>query len=219
MLFILAMNVLGFMISWAEAEGLLKPLASSTLHHCISFYADDVVLFLHPVAEDISLVTVIVEVFGEVSGLRNNVQKSSVFPIRCSDNEKTVVQQFLPCELLDFSCRYLGLPLSLKKLTKDQLQPIIDKIVDQLPSWKADLLTKPGRKILVQHVLTGMMIYLATVLDLSSWAHKAIDKFCRCFFWRGRKEAKGGHCQIAWGTVCRPLELGGLGISSLKEPS
>jgi hypothetical protein len=149
MLFILAMDVLGFLISKAEAEGLLKPLASRTLQHRVSFYADDVVLFLHPAAEDISLIMDILRVFGEASRLRNNVQKSSVFPIRCSDNEKAVVQQFLPCELLGFPCRYLGLPLSLKKLSRDQLQPIINKIADQLPGWKADLLTKPGRKILV----------------------------------------------------------------------
>ncbi|GJN27961.1 hypothetical protein PR202_gb16030 [Eleusine coracana subsp. coracana] len=49
------------------------------------------------------------------------------------------------------------------------------------------------------------------------WALKAIDKIRRQYMWHGRKEAKGGHCLVAWGKVCRPLELGGLGISSLKE--
>jgi hypothetical protein len=56
----------------------------------------------------------------------------------------------------------LGLALSIKRLTKEQLQPIIDRIADQLPSWKADLLTKPGRNFLVQFIL---MIYLAMALD------------------------------------------------------
>jgi hypothetical protein len=28
---------------------------------------------------------------------------------------------------------------------------------------------------------------------------------------------KGAHCHVAWGKVCRPMKLGGLGISSLKE--
>jgi hypothetical protein len=37
----------------------------------------------------------------------------------------------------------------LKKLTRDQLQPIIDGIAGQLPGWKAYLLAKSGRKILV----------------------------------------------------------------------
>jgi hypothetical protein len=216
MLFIVAMDVIGFLITKAENEGVLRPLAPRTLQHRVS-YADDVVLFLQPVVEDINLVLDILQLFGEASGLCNNVQKSSVYPIRCDEVEKAVVRQLLPCDLRDFPCRYLGLPLSLKKLTKEQLQPIIDRIADQLPSWKADLLTKPGRKFLVQFVLTGMMIYLAMALDFPAWAYKAINKLHRDFFWRGRSEAKGGHCQVVWGVVCRPMKLGGLGISSLKE--
>jgi hypothetical protein len=53
-------------------------------------------------------------------------------------------------------------------------------------------------------------------IDLPPWAIKAIDKIRRGFVWRGRKEAKGGHCLIAWPKVCRAKELGGLGISDLK---
>jgi hypothetical protein len=130
-----------------------------------------------------------------------------------------LVDTIIPCDLLDFPCRYLGLPLSLKRLTKEQLQPIIDKIADHLPSWKADLLSKPGRKILVQCVLTRMLIYLVMALDFLAWAYKAIDKLRRGFLWRGSSEAKGGQCQVAWGVVCRPMKLGGLGISSFKELS
>ncbi|GJN03259.1 hypothetical protein PR202_ga20684 [Eleusine coracana subsp. coracana] len=37
--------------------------------------------------------------------------------------------------------------------------------------------------------------------------------------WRGRKEAKGGHCLIVWPKVTRPKELGGLGISDLQRLS
>ncbi|GJN03496.1 hypothetical protein PR202_ga20949 [Eleusine coracana subsp. coracana] len=35
--------------------------------------------------------------------------------------------------------------------------------------------------------------------------------------WRGRKEAQGGHFLIAWPKVTKPKELGGLGISDLKN--
>jgi hypothetical protein len=163
----------------------------------VSFYADDVVLSLHPTSEDISLIMDILHVFGEASGLRNNVQKSSVFPIRCSDEERNLVQQLLPCQVSDFPCRYLGLHLTLKKLTRGQLQPYNDKIADQLPGWKVDLLTKPGRKILVQFVMTGMMIYLAMAVDIQAWGLKAVDKIRRGFYWRGHKDVKGGHCQVA----------------------
>jgi hypothetical protein len=53
--------------------------------------------------------------------------------------------------------------------------------------------------------------------DFPPWAIKAVDKIRRGFLWRGRKDAKGGHCLVAWVKVCQPLELGGLGISDLKS--
>ena len=117
----------------------------------------------------------------------------------------------------EFPCKYLGLPLSLKKLTKAQIQPITDKIAYQLPSWKADLMIRAGRRVQVQFVLTAMLVYLVMAIEFPPWAIKAVDKFRRGFLWRGRREAKGGHCLVAWGKACRPTELEGLGISDLKS--
>jgi hypothetical protein len=59
------------------------------------------------------------------------------------------------------------------------MQPIFYKIADQLLGWKADLLTKPRRRILVQFIMTGMLIYLAMVVDLLAWGLKAIGKLQR----------------------------------------
>jgi hypothetical protein len=65
--------------------------------------------------------------------------------------------------------------------------------------------------------MIGMMIYLAMTLDIQAWGLKAVDKIRRWFYWWGCKDVKGGHCQVAWGKVCRPMKMGGLAISSLKE--
>ena len=77
-------------------------------------------------------------------------------------------------------------------------------------------MTRAGRVVQVQFVLTSMVVYQLMATDLPTWALKAIDKIRRGFLWRGRKEAQGGHCLIAWPKVCRARELGGLGISDLK---
>jgi hypothetical protein len=115
-------------------------------------YADDVALFLHPVADDILAALEILHLFGASSGLQNDESKSNVYPIQCSVEDITVTQNLLLCALSVFPCQYLGLPLSLVKLTKDQVQPFVDKIARQLPNWKADLLTRAVRRIQVQHV-------------------------------------------------------------------
>jgi hypothetical protein len=161
MLFLLVMDVLGLLFSRAEHAGLLMDLSPITHLHQVPIYADDVVLFLHPFAADITISLDILHLFGEASGLRNNEQKSSVYPIQCGDVELEVVQGLLPYDISTFPCRYLGLPFSLKNLTKDQVEPILDRIADQLPGWKSDLMTRTGRKVQVQYVLTGMLIYLA----------------------------------------------------------
>jgi hypothetical protein len=73
----------------------------------------------------------------------------------------------LPCERSDFPCKYLGIPLSFRKLTKEQVQSIIDRVADRLPSWKADLMSRASRRIIVQHVLTNMIVYLTMATDFS----------------------------------------------------
>jgi hypothetical protein len=133
----------------------------------------------------------ILHLFGIASGLKTNLQKSNVLPIRCEEQDLRVVQQQLPCALADFPCKYLGLPLAITKLKKEHLQSIIDRMADLLPGWKADLLIRAGRKVHVQFVLTMTIIYLAMALDLPQWAHKVMDKFDGTIFGGNTGKQKG----------------------------
>jgi len=102
-------------------------ISSRPIQHRISLYADDVTIFLRPAAADINLTLQLLQLFGDASGLKTNVQKSNVLPIQCAEEDMVTIQNLLPCEVQNFLCKYLGLPLAIKKLTKEQFQPIIDR--------------------------------------------------------------------------------------------
>jgi hypothetical protein len=191
------MDVLGLLFSRAEEAGLLQQLCLRKKLQRISIYADDVALFLHPTHSDISITLDILELVGDVSGLHNNTHKSNIYPIRCSDEIILDVQHMLPCDIASFPCKYLGLPLSLHRLSNQQLWHLVDKIANRLPNWKADLLNRAGIRILVQQVLTRMSVHTAMAIDFPMWVIKEIYKIRKGFLWRGRREVKGGHCMIS----------------------
>ena len=88
MLFIIAMDVLNNLLTAAESASLLHPVGGPRgLLHRLSLYADDVAVFLTPVASDLHAIKQILQLFGEASGLQTNLAKSSILPIRCNTKE------------------------------------------------------------------------------------------------------------------------------------
>lgn len=138
------MDVLTSLIDKAEARGLLQPLSTANMGHRLSLYADDVVLFASPGSQDVTTIKAVLLKFGNAIGLHTNLAKSSILPIRCEETEIQQMQQHMNCAVAQFPCKYLGVPLSVWKLTKNDLQPYIDKIADMLPTWKAALMATSG---------------------------------------------------------------------------
>lgn len=216
MLFIIIMDVLSSLFKEVERCGLLQSLDNDKIKSRILVYADDVVLFIKPQDLELRCTKVILDCFGEASGLVANMQKSCFIPIACNDQAVQESGSLLQCPSTTFPCTYLGLPISNKKLSKGTLMVWVEKIADRLPSWKASLLNLVGRTTLVRFVLSAIPVYLLIAMSVPKWVIKAIDRVRRGFLWKGRKEVNGGSCLVSWDIVTRPLFLGGLGIPNLQ---
>ena len=174
-------------------------------------------VFLSPEEQDLLLTRVILNIFAGASGLKTNLSKCHISPIQCDLEASVTLFTHFPGKFDPFPIRYLGIPLGLQKLSKNVLQPLVDKVASRLPSWKAGLLNHAGRTVLIRSTLSAIPIHTAMAVKISPWVIKCIDGYRRGFLWSGAKDAKRGHSWLAWLRVCRPTDLGGLGIVDLHR--
>jgi hypothetical protein len=118
--------------------------------------------------------------------------------------------------MMEFPLKYLGIPLSVHKLSKASLQPLSDCVADKLQTWKGNLMHRSGRLALIKSTLSAIPIYTSIGVDLPPWVIKALQKIMKAFLWTGTKVVSAGKCVVAWSRVQRPLALGRLGITDLR---
>ncbi len=70
--------------------------------------------------------------------------------------------------------------------------------------------------MLLNSVLSSVPAFFCSTFWLPAWANKEIDKIRRGFFWRGKRLNSGFHCLVNWNQICRPKNLGGLGVRNIR---
>ena len=122
-LFILAIDTLQNLFQLATEDGSLSTLRGRHAKLRLSLYADDAVVFINPVKEELEMVIQIMRSFGDATGLRINLEKSSVAAIRCHDIDLENVLTAFPGQRVDFPLTYLGIPIVMGRLRLAHIQP------------------------------------------------------------------------------------------------
>jgi hypothetical protein len=130
---ILTMEVLSAIIHCADDWNLLEDLKVRAIPYRISLYADDLVLFVRPNAQDLQLMRSVFSMFEGASSLGCNLAKCQLTLIRCDEGQIQLTLSSFHCQQAEFPVKYLGIPLSVSKLPKSMLQPLADRVIDMLP--------------------------------------------------------------------------------------
>lgn len=216
MLFNLAADVLQRMINSLNA--ILNGRISSKLRQSVIMhqYADDTVLIANNSVTALVTLKIMLRLFTAISGLQINFHKSSWIPINQSPDEITTISALLGCSLTEFPVIYLGLPLTINRPTNAAFMPLIERLESKLEGWKSKLISRGGRLLLMNSVLSAVPIYFMGSFLLPKWVIKRIDMIRRSFLW-GQSDGKKGISWINWKAVCTPRRYGGMGGADLEK--
>lgn len=107
-------------------------------------FADDLLLFTRC---DISSVVALQQCFNQFSGassLKANLGKCLIYFGGVSREDRDIILKELGLSEGELPFKYLGVPLSTKKLSLVQWQPLIERIVTRISSWTGKKLSFAG---------------------------------------------------------------------------
>lgn len=112
---------------------------------------------------------------------------------------------------------YLGVPILHKRASKEVYVKIIEKVRSRLSNWKQKVLSRAGRRSLVQSVINAIPVYTMQTTLLPATVFDQLDRLlARNFVWGGSETYAHNHL-VHWERVSLPRRYGGLGIRKARE--
>ncbi|KAJ9680549.1 hypothetical protein PVL29_019768 [Vitis rotundifolia] len=212
-LFTLVADVLSRLMIRAEETGLTEGFLVRRDRTRVSMlqFADDTIFFSNASLEHLQNLKIILLVFGQVSGLKINLEKSSISGINIGLELLSNLALVFDCRVSEWPLTYLGLPLGGNPKTIGFWDPVVERISRRLDGWKKTFLSLGGRITLIQSCLSHIPSYFLSLFKIPASIASKIEKMQRDFLWSGAGEGKKDHL-IRWDVVSRPKELGGLGF-------
>src|SRR4051812_12841452 len=82
--------------------------------------------------------------------------------------------------------KYLGVPISSKKLASHHYLALIEKILVRIRHWTAKLPSYAGRLQLIKSVSFSIANYWMVCFPIPKNVISKIDALCRSYFWTGK---------------------------------
>ena len=148
---------------------------------CSSF--DDTIVFSKTGDSALRNLKCVLICYEQISGMRINFHKSELVPLNLEDSEAHRLAHFFSCPLGSFTIKYLGLPLHYDNLSREDVQPLVDKILKKIAGWMGRLISLAARAMLIKSCLASIPVYLLSFIKFPKWAIKFIDTHMRNYLW------------------------------------
>lgn len=179
-------------------------------------FVGDILIFYGANRKRVTKLKFILYSFKLLSGLKTNIDKSSVLGLGISQSERNQIASILGSKTAEFPLSYLGMPLHYKRLKMNDWTPLLKKISKKLIGRKGKLLSIAGRIMLVNAIITPTIIYWMSCFILRSTIIRKINRLCWACLWRNGERNLVGRCLLNWTTVCHLREFRGMGIINLR---
>ncbi|KAL6322627.1 hypothetical protein AAG906_014299 [Vitis piasezkii] len=185
-LFTIVADVLSRMLLKAEERNVLEGFRVGRNRTRVSHlqFADDTIFFSSSREEDMMNLKSILLVFGHISGLKVNLDKSNIYGINLEQNHLSRLAEMLDCKASGWPILYLGLPLGGNPKASGFWDPVIERISRRLDGWQKAYLSFGGRITLIQSCLTHMPCYFLSLFKIPPLWRK-IERMQRDFYGRG----------------------------------
>jgi hypothetical protein len=197
LLFNLMVDVLIKMFKKVVVEKLIRGLGNDLVEGgVISLqYVDGTILFVDNEVEGARNLKWVLTCFELISGMRINYHKSELVPVHIERGEDiSCFVEIFRCSVGTLPIKYLGIPLHYSKLRREDLQPLIDKIIKRIAGWRGKLLTQAGRLFLIKTYLASIPICLLSFIKFPRWAIDLINSHMANCFWDDYE----GHKNCIW---------------------
>ena len=208
LLFVITVETMAARLRQEETLHGLKFHNSQGREYKISQLADDTTLFLKS-KQDITKALNIIEVFGSLSGLILNRQKSQGIKL----GDKGIIEDDF--EQIDWTCPavkalgvYFGINAEFTSAKNWNLK--VEKLEKLITQWQKRKLTMIGRIQIVKSLLIPQITYLTTVICMPKNILKRVEHLIYKFIWDNKSE------KVKRTTLIKNFKEGGLKMIDLQ---
>jgi hypothetical protein len=148
--------------------------------------------------------------------MRINFHKSELIPMNLDEQQTHQISHMFRCPVGVFPIKYLGVPLHYEKLKKENIQPLVDKILSRISGWKGKLLSYAARVTLIQTCISSIPVYLLSFIKFPKWAIKIISSHMANCLWNDSADKHKWHL-ANWDSISMCKDHGGVGILNLRD--